>query len=151
MRDVFFYVIKNLIVPITVGVGSSLISLLWNHRKEINELKRTRLKEKYDNFYLPFIELYNNNIFGATDYTDLPQKLQKEFSTLILKCEMRYSDQKLSDCIYAYKACLYEINNDPFGIEFPVERMVHDLNEAFNELHSYIYELYFSAKSELGY
>lgn len=151
MNNALIYTIKNLIVPIVVGFGSSYLGLWWNNRQETKKNQLERLKEKYCNFYLPFVELYDSNIFGAVNFTDFSEELQEKFSLILIKNDLRYSDCKLSNLIYEYKACLKCINEDPFGIDFSVESMEEDLNNTFNKVYDYIFDLYYSAKNELGY
>ena len=43
------------------------------------------------------------------------------------------------------------LNEDPLGIDFSVESMEEDLNNTFNKVYDYIFDLYYSAKNELGY
>lgn len=151
MNNALIYTIKNLIVPIVVGFGSSYLGLWWNNRQETKKNQLERLKEKYFNFYLPFVELYDSNIFGAVNFTDLSEELQEKFSLILIKNDLRYSDRKLSNLIYEYKACLKCINEDPLGIDFSVESMEEDLNNTFNKVYDYIFDLYYLAKNELGY
>ena len=155
MNNALIYTIKNLIVPIVVGFGSSYLGLWWNNRQETKKNQLERLKEKYCNFYLPFVELYDSNIFGAVNFTDLSEELQEKFSLILIKNDLRYSDRKLSNLIYEYKAC-FTNSTSPDSLTLMVTSgskpsVLSDLNNTFNKVYDYIFDLYYSAKNELGY
>lgn len=132
------FILKSFLLPIVIGSVSSLITAHIKIYHENKKYKLELLKEKNENFYLPFVNLYNKHTFGAINYTDLSQELQKEFYDLLIQYEYRYANETLSDLIYCFKGAFSA-------------KCKEDLDDSFNELVMYIFELQANQRKELGY
>lgn len=146
-----YEILRNFVLPFCIGVASSIATRAFSEFLNERVYKREHLKEKYENFYLPFVNLYNKNIFGATDFTDLSKELQKSFYDLVVEYEYRYRDPKTYDLIYCFKGAHNIIYSPNFDEIMTIEEYNRDLNYNFNNLVIHIFELQEEARKKLKY
>ncbi|SFE38939.1 hypothetical protein [Peptostreptococcus sp. D1] len=142
---------QQYMLPILIGVCSSLATTYLKEYLNRKVFKLKRLEEKYQNFYLPFVDLYNTNVFGATNFTDFTPELQKEFYDMVTRYEYRYKDSVTYDLIYCFKSAFNMKFAPDFDQIMTYDDYVKSLNDNFNNLVTRMLDLQENAREELKY
>jgi len=64
--------------------------------------KRSRLRERFNNLYLPFEKLYFTETHGAFRFTELPLNLRQQFTSILYENKI-YADSTLHEMIVVFK------------------------------------------------
>lgn len=151
-QSFLIFAVSSVIVPVIVGSISAYITNKIQERSEKTKQRKDRLYEKFINFYLPFIDIYNSNVWGAYDFTDFPKELQLTFFSLVVKYENKYSDENLQELIFCFRGAYHYLFSEKYIDDLQdVNHCKDELNEAFSNLYFEIYNRLLSAKKELGY
>lgn len=138
---------KQLLIQIFLGLLTSIIGFLVGRANNKLNLKREVQKERFENFYIPFVRLYDKtHMAAAYNFEHFEEAVQKEYIEILVNNMVyatRFTREYIIQFMMLYNGIYMQNRVD--------EEEMECLNKTFNSVCHLIYEEYSYLQNKLYY